>query len=136
MNKMTDVRKLRDNLLYEIDGEVYSVVELKGFIESSKKLSYTKERQTRFIKALKLNNSALTLERNQLQEKVDKLSKELQDIKELSMFEFANKYCSESDHEAAGHLLARSLLGHRMTDEEVKIEEAEDNYVPYTAEDF
>lgn len=126
---MTDVRKLRDNLLYEIDGEVYSVAELKGFIESSKNLSIKSERQSRFIKALKLNNSNLTLERNQL-------VAELDSIKSMSMFEFANKYCSESDHEAAGHLLARSLLGHRMTDEEVKIEEAEDNYVPYTAEDF
>lgn len=126
---MIDVRKLRDNLLYEIDGEVYSVAELKGFIESSKNLSIKSERQSRFIKALKLNNSALTLERNQL-------VAELDSIKSMSMFEFANKYCSESDHEAAGHLLARSLLGHRMTDEEVKIEEAEDNYVPYTAEDF
>ena len=94
--------KLDNFELYEIDGELYSLEELKGFIESSKRLSYENERKTRFIKALKLNNSALTLERNQL---VD----ELDSIKSMGMFEFGNTYCTDSQLEEAGHALARSF---------------------------
>ena len=75
-----DVRKLTNSKLYEIDGELYSLEELKGFIESCKELSYTKERQARFIKALKINNSALTLERNELQKEVDRLNTKLANV--------------------------------------------------------
>ena len=108
--------KLDNFELYEIDGELYSLEELKGFIESSKRLSYENERKTRFIKALKLNNSALTLERNQLVEELDS-------IKSMGMFEFGNRYCSSESLEADGHAFARSLLGKPMTETDIAEEE-------------
>ena len=53
---------------------------------------------------VKLNNSKLTIERN-------KLLNELDRIKSMSMFEFANTYCSNESLEEAGHMLAKDLLG-------------------------
>lgn len=58
----------------------------------------------RCVKALKLNNAKITLERNQALD-------ELRQIKQLSMFEFGNRYCSSESLEADGHAFARSLLG-------------------------
>ena len=63
------------------------------------------------VEGLKLNLSKTTIERNKLCDRVNKLSKELQDIKQMSMFEFGNTYCSSESLEADGHALARSLLG-------------------------
>ena len=123
------MRDKRENELILINGEYYSHAELVAFIESNKILAGRVERQARFIRALKANNEQLTEERNELLD-------ELQSIKGLSMYEFANKYCSEEDHIEAGHALARSLLGHRMTDEEVAIDKAENCYVPYDGDDF
>ena len=126
----------RDELIL-IDGEYYSHNEIKGLIESNYELAKRCDRQTRFIKALKLNLSKTTLERNQFCEKTRVLSKELQDIKQMSMFEFGNTYCSSESLEADGHAFARSLgVGSRLTDEELRMEEAENAYTPYTAEDF
>jgi len=125
--------KLDNFELYEIDGELYSLEELKGFIESSKRLSYENERKTRFIKALKLNNSALTLERNQLVEELDS-------IKSMSMFEFGNRYCSSESLEADGHAFARSLLGKPMTEtdiaEEKFIADGEAHYATFCGDDY
>lgn len=101
----------RENKLFLINGEYYSQKELEGFIQSNSELSQRCERQTRFIKALKLNLSKTTLERNQFCEKANRLNKELQDIKKMSMFEFGNTYCSSESLEADGHVLARELLG-------------------------
>ena len=70
-----------------------------------------------------------------LQRQNNALRLELQRIKSMSMFEFANRYCSEAQLEEAGHALARSL-GVGMTHEEIEIEKAENAYIPYTAEDF
>ena len=100
--------KLNDFELYEIDGETYSLNEIRGFIESSKKV----ERQTRFINALKLNLSKTTQERNQLCDK-------LHEIQNLSMFEFGNRYCSSESLEADGHAFARSLgIGVNKTEDD------------------
>ena len=41
----------------------------------------------------------------------NKLWGELFDIKHMSVWEFANKYCNEKQLEEAGHEFARSLLG-------------------------
>ena len=122
--------------LFLINGEYYSQKELEGFIESNSELAQKVERQTRFIKALKLNLSKTTLERNQFCDKANRLNKELQDIKEMSMFEFGNTYCSSESLEADGHAFARSLGVGTMTPEELAIEKAENAYVPYTAGDF
>ena len=53
---------------------------------------------------VKLNNSKLTIERN-------KLLNELDRVKSMSIFEFANTYCSNESLEEAGHMLAKDLLG-------------------------
>ena len=124
------MRENRENELILIDGEYYSHAEIVAFIESNKMLTGRVERQDRFIRALKANNEQLTEERNELLD-------ELQSIKSLGMYEFADKYCSTSELEEAGHALARSLgVGVRMTDEDIAIAKAENCYVPYTAEDF
>ena len=46
-----------------------------------------------------------------LQRQNNALRLELQRIKSMSMFEFANRYCSEAQLKADGHALARALLG-------------------------
>lgn len=58
----------------------------------------------RMKRGLMLNNQELTQERNQLCD-------ELNRIKALGMFEFADKYCNDNELEEAGHQFARSLLG-------------------------
>jgi hypothetical protein len=140
-----EVSILNDNELYEINGETYSLHELKGFIESAQELGRKTERQTRFIKALKLNNAKLTQERNELIdenfkriEESNRLFGELQDIKSLSMFEFADKYCNDDELEKAGRQLAHELITARnnMTDEDLAIEAAENCHVPYSGDDF
>ena len=145
---MTDIREvsiLNDNELYEINGETYSLHELKGFIESAQELGRKTERQTTFINALKLNNAKLTEERNELIdenfkriEESNRLFGELQDIKSLSMFEFADKYCNDDELEKAGRQLAHELITARnnMTNEDLAIEAAENCHVPYSGDDF
>ena len=102
---------MRDNReeLILIDGEYYSQKELAGIIESNKELATKCDRQTRFIRALKLQNSELTLERNTLCDKCIEQSRELKDIKAMSMFEFGNTYCTSESLEADGHAFAKSL---------------------------
>ena len=56
----------------------------------------------RMCNGVKLNNSKLTQERNNA---VDELNR----IKALGMYEFADKYCTSDELEEAGHQLARSL---------------------------
>ena len=65
----------------------------------------------RMVNGLKLHNHEITEECNRLCEHNMELSKELQDIKQMSMFEFGNTYCSSESLEADGHAFARALLG-------------------------
>ena len=60
------------------------------------------EQKERIIKGVKLNNSKLTIERNQLLSELDR-------IKSMSMFEFGNTFCSNESLEDDGHAFARSL---------------------------
>ena len=126
---------MKDELIL-IKGEYYSHNELVAIVESNKELARKTDRQTRFIEALKLHNSELTHERNKLCDKCMAQSRELKDIKSMSMFEFGNTYCSTESLEADGHAFARSLLGKPMTDEELAIEAAENCYKPYVGDDF
>ena len=126
---------MKDELIL-IKGEYYSHNELVAIIESNKELARKTDRQTRFIEALKLHNSELTHERNKLCDKCMNQSRELKDIKSMSMFEFGNTYCSTESLEVDGHAFARSLLGKPMTDEELAIEAAENCYKPYVGDDF
>ena len=117
--------ELNNSELYKIDEEYYSLEELRAFITNCDKLARKTERQNRFIKALKINNSQLSVERNQLQNELDH-------IKSMSMFEFGNKYASDESLEADGRAFAKSLLGKPMTktdiEEETFIAEGEAEY--------
>ena len=101
--------KIENRDLIFIDGECYSHKEIVAILESNKELARKCERQTRFIEALKLSNSQITLERNKLCDKCNRQAKELHDIKNMSMFEFGNRYCTSESLEADGHAFARSL---------------------------
>ena len=103
--------------------------ELTYFKEYCADLEDKVNRNERMIRGLKINNSSVTLERNNL------LS-EIEAIKRMPMFEFAAKYCNNDELEEAGHALARSLLGKPMTPEEVAISEAESRYDYYQGDDF
>jgi hypothetical protein len=121
------MRDNRDELIL-IDGEYYSHNEIRGLIESNHELAVKCERQTRFINALKLNNGALTVERNNLIEENRELKYKLNHVTLWDL--------SPEAQEEAGHALARSLLGKPMTDDEVAIEAAENGYKPYVGDDF
>jgi hypothetical protein len=96
------MRDNRDELIL-INGEYYSHKELVAILESNNELARKNERQTRFIKALKLNNSALTVERNNLIEENRQLKHKLNNVTLWDL--------SPEAQEEAGHALARSLLG-------------------------
>jgi len=95
--------------------EIHSV---KDLILKNEELQARNEFLERCVEALKLNLSAVTIERNKLVDKVHFLDqkcnayhKEVLEITSMDMWEFANLYCSEAQLEEAGHQLARSLLG-------------------------
>lgn len=46
-----------------------------------------------------------------LRKQVKDLTQELNNIKQMGMWEFESKYCNSEDLEEAGHQLARDLLG-------------------------
>ena len=99
--------KLTNNKLYEIDGETYSLEEIKGFIEASKQLA----RQTRFINALKMRCSDYS-------KKIGQLESEIADMK------FTRKYLTS---EEAGKAFARELLGKPMTPSDIAEEQFIEN---------
>ena len=108
--KETNTIVLNDEYaIYEINGESYSLKEIEAFITNCDELAKKTCRQTRFIEALKIQNSDLTLERDKLCDRCNEQSRELQHIKSMSMFEFGNTFCSSESLEADGHALARSL---------------------------
>ena len=72
--------------------------------EENEFLKAEHKKQRRMINGLKLNNSRLTTERNTAIEELDNL-------KSMNMYEFANNYCSTEQQEAAGRQLAKELLG-------------------------
>ena len=57
------------------------------------------------------NIKDVLLENQEPKERILVLENELNHIKSMGMFEFANTYCSENEHEEAGRALAKSLLG-------------------------
>lgn len=81
--------------------EIHSIEDL---ILENEALEARNEFLEKCVKALKLNLSKTTQERN---DAIDKLHK----IQQMSMFEFGNRYCSQESLEADGHAFARSLLG-------------------------
>jgi len=93
---------MKDELIL-INGEYYSQKELVAIIESNKELGKLNVRYANFIRALKLNNSALIVERNNLIEENRELKHKLNNVTLWDL--------SPEAQEEAGHALARSLLG-------------------------
>ena len=92
--------------------------ELTYFKELCADLENEVNRKEEMIQGLKANNKKLSSERNDLLnetfkriEESNRLFGELQDIKALSMFEFAAKYCNNDELEEAGKAFAQSLIG-------------------------
>ena len=114
--------------------------ELTYFKEYSADLENEVNRKERMLSGLRFNLEATTAERNEYCEKCNSLSKELQDIKQMSMFEFGNTYCSSESLEADGHAFARSLLGKPATAadiaEETAIANGEKHYATFNGDDF
>ena len=76
---------------------------------------------------LKRQNSALKLRCSDYSLRIGKLETEIADMK------FTQKMLNS---EEAGRAFARELLGKPMTEEELKIEAAENAYIPYVGDDF
>lgn len=93
---------MKDELIL-IKGEYYSQNELVAILESNKELAKLNVRYANFIRALKLDNSALTTERNKLIEENKELKEKLNNVTLWDL--------SPEAQEEAGHALARSLLG-------------------------
>lgn len=95
-------------------------IKLDEVIEELQALKEENEFLQKQNKALKIRCSDYCL-------RVNKLECEIQDMK------FTHKMLNS---EEAGRAFARELLGKPMTEEDLKIADAENNYIPYTAEDF
>ena len=80
------------------------MTDIKDVLIENEALKARNEFLERCVKALKLNNARIILERNTALD-------ELQHIKQMSMFEFGNTYCSSESLEEAGHAFAKALLG-------------------------
>ena len=107
---MKDEKKLTNSELYEIDGVLYSLEEIRAFIKHSEELSRENYNLKEEKRALKKEYDDFYM--NEYLRRIDECNKlwsELFDIKHMSMWEFAAKYCSDEDMEEAGHALARSL---------------------------
>ena len=87
------------------------MTDIKDVIIENESLKARNEFLERMVTALKINNRQAIKERNEFCKRNLELSKELQDIKQMSMFEFGNTYCSNESLEADGKAFARSLLG-------------------------
>ena len=127
-------KKLNNFDLYEIDGELYSLNEIRGFIESSKTLSKRNHDLREENSALKVDNDFLQRQNSACKMRCSKYAienKELRD--EIADLRFTHKMLSS---EEAGRAFARELLGKPMTPEDIAIEQAENCYVPYNGDDF
>lgn len=80
------------------------MTDIKDVLLENEALNERNEFLQRQVNALRLNNRALTEERNNL---ID----ELASIKRMSMFEFSNKYGTPEQQEADGRAFAKALLG-------------------------
>ena len=85
------------------------MTDIKDVIIENESLKARNEFLERMVKGLKLNLHQCKVECDKLCERNMELSRELQTIKQMSMFEFGNTYCSSESLEADGHAFARSL---------------------------
>ena len=96
------------------------LLELEALQEENHELKVDNEFLKKQNAACKMRCSKYAIENQQLRD-------------EIADLRFTHKYLTS---EEAGKAFARELLGKPMTHEDLVIETAENNYVPYTAEDF
>ena len=87
------------------------MTEIKNLIIENESLKARNEFLQRMVNGLKLNLHQCKVETDKLCERNMELSRELQTIKQMSMFEFGNTYCSDESLENDGRAFARALLG-------------------------
>ena len=87
------------------------MTKIKEILIENESLKARNEFLQRMVNGLKLNLHQCKVESDKLCERNMELSRELQTIKQMSMFEFGNTYCSNESLEADGHAFAKSLLG-------------------------
>ena len=135
--RITELEK--ENKKLKADNQILGN-ELTYFKEYAADLENEVNRKERMVNGLRVNLQATTAERNRLCDKCNAQSKELQNIKQLSMFEFGNLYCSNESLEADGHAFARSLLGKPATPadiaEETAIANGEKHYAIFNGDDY
>jgi hypothetical protein len=79
-------------------------LELQNVKKERDHYKWQAKRTRKMLDGVKLNNGALTIERN-------KLVAELNSIKAMSMFEFSSTYGTPEQQEADGKAFAKALLG-------------------------
>ena len=113
-----------------------TLIEIQELEETNRILRKENDNLILEVEFLKRQNNALKNRCSDYSLRLTKAETELSDIKHMSMWGFTKKYCTDDELEEAGHALARELLGKPMTEEELKIEQAENAYVPYVGDDF
>ena len=117
-----------------------TLIEIQELEETNRILRKENDNLILKIKELKRQLDEATDENLMRIEESNRLFNELFEIKHMSMWEFADKYCSDKDMEEAGHALARSFgIGVKkdsFVEAEIAIEAAENAHVPYNGDDF
>ena len=86
-----------------------TLIEIQKLEETNRILRKENDNLILKIKELKRQLDEATDENLMRIEESNRLFNELFEIKHMSMWEFADKYCSDKDMEEAGHALARSF---------------------------
>ena len=86
-----------------------TLIEIQELDETNRILRKENDNLILKIKELKRQLDEATNENLMRIEESNRLFNELFEIKHMSMWEFADKYCSDKDMEEAGHALARSF---------------------------
>ena len=116
-------------------------IETKGFQDLCRRYGKLEEENKQLTKDNTVLGHELTYfkeyaadledEVNKLKARCRELSRENHDLSiELRDMKFTRKYLT------SGHEFARSLLGHKQTNEELAIEAAENGYKPYVGDDY
>ena len=131
---MSDNRKLTNFELYEIDGIVYSLEEIRAFIQHSERMSRENFNLKEENHSLKIDNDFLQKQNAACKLRCSKYAIEIRELEsEIADMKFTHKMLNS---EEAGRAFARELLGKPMTPVEIAIDAAENCYVPYSGDDF
>ena len=130
----TKNRKLTNSELYEIDGTLYSLEEIRAFIKHSEKMSRQNFNLKEENRSLKIDNDFLQKQNAACKQRCREFSQQIMTLEsEIADLRFTHRFLTA---EEAGKAFARELLGKPMTQEDLAIEAAENSYSPYSGDDF